>query len=95
MKSSNSSLWRVLRRGGIAYIGAKIILMPAFLVWGVSELQHRRALTSPAWDLVSFFLLIALPFWAAFFSRHLLRSPGTEKYRRELIGETHDYSPAA
>ncbi len=87
MKSALWNLWSVFRRGFIAYIGAKLIVMPVFLYFSILEMRYRGRLKGDGWELVMPLLLLSTPFWAAFLSRSMFRSRHFDRFRRELSGE--------
>ena len=84
--NNTSTLWSFLRRGFIAYVAAKVILLPLFLFLGLEELRHRQTITSDSWDWLMIVLLISVPFWAAYTARGFLRNPKAERFRQELMG---------
>jgi len=86
MKSALCTLWSFFRRGFIAYIGAKLVVFPVFLYVSLLGLRYHGHLKAEMWEFVMVLLLLATPFWAAYFSRSLLRSPHLERFRQELVG---------
>lgn len=87
-----SYLRSVLRRGWIAYIGAKIVLMPLFLIATIESIYYRGPDKPLAVEFFELSLFLSLPFYAANQARILLRRPDFECYRRELRGDSEDSS---